>query len=112
MSGCSSRQRREFLLDGLVEGVRGRKRTRRLNRRKDRHVAPEPCLAGGSYVGDNKAEVGGSPLCSRPKRVWCARIAANWSRVGNRSRKAQLVTRMCVGTRGLHATAEPLLPGA
>src|SRR3954447_22567442 len=46
MNGCSSRQRREFLLDGLVEGVRGRKRTRRLNRRKGRHVASESSLSG------------------------------------------------------------------
>src|SRR3954467_15854198 len=46
MSGCSSRQRREFLLDGLVEVVRGRKRTRRLNRRKGRHVASESSLSG------------------------------------------------------------------
>ena len=47
MSGLTSRQRREFLLDGLVEGVRGRKRTRRLNRRKGRHVASESSLSGG-----------------------------------------------------------------
>src|SRR3954470_13689714 len=46
MSGCSSRQRREFLLDGLVEGVRARNRTRRLNRRKGRHVASESSLSG------------------------------------------------------------------
>src|SRR3954463_16625563 len=56
MSGCSSRQRREFLLDGLVEGVRGRNRTRRLNRRKGRHVASESSLSGRIIPAQQRGE--------------------------------------------------------
>src|SRR4051812_46209101 len=46
MSGCSRRQGREFPLDGLIEVVRERNRTRRLNRRKGRHLASESSLSG------------------------------------------------------------------
>jgi hypothetical protein len=58
MDGSNSRQRREFPLHGLVEAVRGRKRTRRLNRRKGRHLASESSLSGRIMLRNEGTEGG------------------------------------------------------
>src|SRR3954467_5045004 len=50
MNGCSCCQRREFPLDNLVEVVGGRKRTRRLNRRKDRHLGLRIIAVGQDHI--------------------------------------------------------------
>ena len=46
MGSLKGRQGGEFPLEGLVEVVGGRERTRRLNRRERRHLASESSLWG------------------------------------------------------------------
>jgi hypothetical protein len=48
MGGLKGRQGRELPLDGLVELVGGRERTRRLNRRERQHLASESSLLARS----------------------------------------------------------------
>src|SRR4051812_32179416 len=54
MGGLKGRQGRELPLEGLVEVVGGRKRTRRLNRRGRRHLASE-----SSVLPDHRLEMMG-----------------------------------------------------
>src|SRR4051812_46899714 len=58
MVGLNRRQGREFTLDGSVEGVGGRRRTRRLNRRKRRHLASESSLRVRSYCREDEPKGG------------------------------------------------------
>src|SRR3954453_5913237 len=58
MVGLNRRQGREFPLDGSVEGVGGRRRTRRLNRRKRRHLASESSLWVRSYCREDEPKGG------------------------------------------------------
>src|SRR3954452_16078041 len=65
MVGLNRRQGREFTLDGSVEGVGGRRRTRRLNRRKRRHLASESSLWVRSYCRDDEPKGG----CLAPQHL-------------------------------------------
>src|SRR3954469_16436996 len=58
MVGLNRRQGREFTLDGSVEEVGRRRRTRRLNRRKRRHLASESSLWVRSYCRDDEPKGG------------------------------------------------------
>src|SRR3954464_5650148 len=58
MVGLNRRQGREFTLDGSVEGVEGLRRTRRLNRRKRRHLASESSLWVRSYCREDEPKGG------------------------------------------------------
>jgi hypothetical protein len=48
MGGVKGRQGRKFPLEGLVEVVEGRERTRRLNRHERRHLASESSVLARS----------------------------------------------------------------
>jgi len=50
MGGLKGHQGRAFPLEGLVEVVGGRKRTRRLNRRKDRHLGLRIIAVGQGHT--------------------------------------------------------------
>ena len=50
MGGLKGRQGREFPLEGSVEGAGGRKRTRRLNRRKERHLGLRIIAVGQDHI--------------------------------------------------------------
>src|SRR3954454_608224 len=65
MVGLNRRQGREFTLDGSVEGVGGRRRTRRLNRRKRRHLASESSLWVRSYCREDEPKGG----CLAPQHL-------------------------------------------
>src|SRR3954451_1581975 len=65
MVGLNRRQGREFTLDGSVEGVGGRRRTRRLNRRKRRHLASKSSLWVRSYCRDDEPKGG----CLAPQHL-------------------------------------------
>ena len=64
MSGSSGRQGREFPLEGLVEGVGGRKRTRRLNRRERRHLASESSLSRQDHTVETMGRKAAVSQCS------------------------------------------------
>src|SRR4051794_28775916 len=56
MGDLKARQGGEFPLEGLVEVVRGRERTRRLNRRERRHLASESSVLARSYAWEDGRE--------------------------------------------------------
>src|SRR3954449_136031 len=80
MVGLNRRQGREFTLDGSVEGVGGRRRTRRLNRRKRRHLASESSLWVRSYCRDDEPK--GGCLAVQHLRFHDARSARSRRSIG------------------------------
>src|SRR3954463_16388348 len=58
MVSFDGRQGREFPLEGLIKGVEGLRRTRRLNRRKRRHLASESSLWVRSYCREDEPKGG------------------------------------------------------
>jgi len=65
MVGVKGRPGRQFPLEGLIEGMGGHERTRRLNRRKRRHLASESSLWVRSYCRDDEPKGG----CLAPQHL-------------------------------------------